>query len=162
MKVGEKNILIGVVLFVTVVMVYRTVVISQDENKDLGIPFYSTASKQVQNDALLAMKKLNCRDCHTLWTQRNIMQTVPSPPLDGIGSIRDEEWFFNYFSAKDPQTILPSRLKPEFRMPSYAALEQDQRRLLAKYMSSLKVEDWYLEETQKREYEKLTGKEYKP
>lgn len=162
MKPGEKNILIGVVLFVTVVMIYRTIVISQDENKDLGIPFYSTASRQVQNDALLAMKKLNCRDCHTLWTQRNIMQTVPSPPLDGIGSIRDEEWFFNYFSSKDPQAILPSRLKPEFRMPSYAALEQDQRRLLAKYMSSLKVEDWYLEETQKREYEKLTGKTYKP
>jgi len=162
MKAGEKNILIGVVVFVAVVMIYLTVVISQDGNKDQGIPFYSTAPKHVQNDALLMMKKLKCRDCHTLWTQRNIMQTVPSPPLDGIGSIRDEAWFFQYFSAEDPQTILPSRLKPEFRMPSYAALEQDQRRLLAKYMDSLKVEDWYLEETQKREYEKLTGKQYRP
>jgi len=29
-------------------------------------------------------------------------------------------------------------------------------------MASLKVEDWYLEETKKRAYEKLTGKEYTP
>lgn len=162
MKAGEKNILIGVVVFVVVVMAYRTFVISQEGGKDKGIPFYSTAEKQVQKNALLVMKKQKCRDCHTLWTQRNIMQTVPSPPLDGIGSIRSEDWFFNYFSATDPQAILPSRLKPEFRMPSYAALEEDQRRLLAKYMSSLKVEDWYLEDTKKREYEKLTGKEYTP
>ena len=162
MKAGEKNILIGVVVFVVVVMVYRTFVISQDGGKDKGIPFYSTAPKELQNEALLEMKKQKCRDCHTLWTQRNIMQTVPSPPLDGIGSIRDEEWLFNYFSAKDPQTILPSRLKPEFRMPSYAALPEERRRLLAKYMDSLKVEDWYLEETKKREYEKLTGEKYTP
>ncbi len=162
MKAGEKNILIGVVVFVVVVMVYRTFVISQDNNTDKGIPFYSTASKDVQKKALLAMKKLKCRDCHTLWTQRNIMQTVPSPPLDGIGSIRDEEWFYAYFSAENPQVILPSRLKPEFRMPSYASLDDGLRRLLAKYMDSLKVEDWYLEETKKREYEKLTGKKYTP
>ena len=57
---------------------------------------------------------------------------------------------------------MPSRLKPEFRMPSYAALPEERRRLLAKYMDSLKVEDWYLEETKKREYEKLTGEKYTP
>ena len=161
MKAGEKNILIGIVVFMAVVMAYRTFVISRDGG-DKGIPFYSTASKELQNEALLLMKKLKCRDCHTLWTQRNIMKTVPSPPLDGIGSLRDEDWFFNYFSAKDPQAILPSRLKPEFRMPSYVALQEDQRRLLAKYMGSLKVEDWYLEDTKKKEYEKLTGKKYTP
>ena len=47
-------------------------------------------------------------------------------------------------------------------MPSYAQLPESERRLLASYMASLKVKDWYLEETRKAEFEKLTGKEYKP
>ena len=42
-------------------------------------------------------------------------------------------------------------------MPSYAHLPEQERRLLAQYMASLKVEDWYLEATKKAEYEKLTG-----
>jgi hypothetical protein len=90
------------------------------------------------------------------------MQTVPAPALDGIGSLRSEKFFYEYFSAEDPKTILPSRLKEEFQMPSYAHLPEEDRRILAAYMSSLKVEDWYLEETRKREYEKLTGKKYQP
>jgi hypothetical protein len=47
-------------------------------------------------------------------------------------------------------------------MPSYAQLSDNERHLLASYMASLKVKDWYLEETRKAEYEKLTGKEYRP
>jgi len=54
------------------------------------------------------------------------------------------------------------RLKLEYRMPSYAQLPENERRLLASYMASLKVQDWYLEETRKAEYVKLTGKEYHP
>ena len=91
-----------------------------------------------------------------------MMQHVPAPALDGIGAIRDEKWLFNYFSAQDPGTILPSRLKKEYRMPSYAFLPEEDRRVLAKYMSSLKVKDWYLKETKKSEYEKLTGKKFQP
>jgi hypothetical protein len=47
-------------------------------------------------------------------------------------------------------------------MPSYAHLHENERRLLAQYLASLKVKDWYLEDTKKAEYEKLTGKDYKP
>ncbi len=89
-------------------------------------------------------------------------ELVPAPALDGIGSVRDEAWFYAYFSSPDPQAVLPSRLKPEFRMPSYLYLKEQDRRTLAAYMASLRVKDWYLEETKKAEYEKLTGKDYPP
>ena len=46
-------------------------------------------------------------------------------------------------------------------MPSYASLPEQDRRVLAQYLASLKVKDWYLEQTRKAEYEKLTGLEYK-
>jgi hypothetical protein len=52
-------------------------------------------------------------------------------------------------------------LKKEYQMPSYAALPETDRKLLAQYLSSLKVKDWYLDQTKKAEYEKLTGVEYK-
>ena len=90
------------------------------------------------------------------------MQSVPAPSLDGIGSLRTKEWLYSYFSSENPQSILPTRLKKEFQMPSYANLPESERELLAEYIGSLKVEDWYLEETKKKEYEKLTGLEYKP
>lgn len=47
-----------------------------------------------------------------------------------------------------------------YRMPSYAHLSEQERQTLAAYVASLKVQDWYLEETRKAEYEKLTGKPY--
>jgi hypothetical protein len=47
-------------------------------------------------------------------------------------------------------------------MPSFSQLPESDRHALAGYMASLKVKDWYLEETRKAEFEKLTGKEYKP
>jgi sulfur-oxidizing protein SoxX len=47
-------------------------------------------------------------------------------------------------------------------MPSYAHLSENERRLLARYMASLRVQDWYLEETRKAEHEKLTGEERRP
>jgi len=97
-----------------------------------------------------------------LWTVRDLIKAVPAPILDGIGSLHDESWFYQYFSAVNPQSILPSRLKAEYRMPSYAHLSENERRLLARYMASLKVQDWYLEETRKAEHEKLTGEERRP
>ncbi len=133
---------------------------AQEEGEDPGIPFYSTADKALQDAGAKLYKKYDCRDCHTIWGVRNPMQSVPSPSLDGIGSLKTEEWLFEYFSAPNPQEILPSRLKAEYQMPSFADLPEDERRTLARYFASLKVEDWYLEEVKKSEYEKLTGRSY--
>jgi hypothetical protein len=79
--------------------------------------------------------------------------------LDGIGSLRAETWIYDYLSASNPQSVLPSRLKKEYQMPSYANLSDEDRHVLSTYLASLKVKDWYLEQTKKSEYEKLTGKE---
>lgn len=158
MRVGEKNILIIMAVVAVGMMAYRGYQVATAP-PDPGIPFYTTASPELKRHAELVYRDNNCSDCHSLWTVRNMMQNVPAPRLDGIGSLHDEEWFYKYFSAENPQDILPSRLKQEYRMPSYAHIPDQQRRLLASYMSSLKVEDWYLEETRKSEFEKLTGEE---
>lgn len=162
MKRGEIAVLGVMVVLVGVSLVLN---LARKENKaepDLGIPFYSTATDDIARDAMDIYRKYDCKSCHSLWTVRNMLENVPAPKLDGIGSIRSEEWLYNYFSAENPQSILPSRLKQQFRMPSYAKLPEKDRRILASYMASLKVKDWYLQETRKAEYEKLTGKEYKP
>lgn len=130
--------------------------------EDKGIPYYTTASKELSQKARMLFDKYKCHDCHSLWTKRSIMQSVPAPALDGIGSFKTEQWFYEYLSAESPQEIVPSRLKKEYRMPSLADAPQEDRRNLAKYLASLKVEDWYREETEKRAYEKLTGKKYQP
>jgi len=160
MKKGEKGILVGIIGFVVVVMAVKGWMVSQDEEKDPGIPFYSTAPSEFAAKASVLYRKYKCRDCHLLGGLRNIMQAVPAPSLDGMGSLRDEEWLYHYFSAEDPQSIVPSRLKQRFQMPSFAGIPEADRRMLAGYIASLKVEDWYLEETKKAAYEKLTGKEY--
>lgn len=159
MRAGEKGILIFIAVLVIGMMGYRGLMAVKGE-KDPGIPFYTTASPELKHRAEALYKTLECSKCHSLWMVRNMMESVPAPALDGIGSLRDERWFYEYFSAENPQSILPSRLKPEFRMPSYAFLPDEERRVLAAYMASLKVEPWYLEETKKAEYEKLTGKPY--
>lgn len=134
----------------------------KEVDKDKGIPYYSTASKEQARDFMEVYRQQNCKGCHSLWTLKNMLETVPAPILDGLGSLHSEEWFYQYFSAPNPQSIVPSRLKLEYRMPSYAQLSEHDRHLLASYMASLKVQDWYLEETRKAEYEKLTGKDYHP
>jgi len=160
MKKGEKGILLVTIVVVVAFALINNYRKSQEEGEDKGIPFYTTASKEVQEKSSILYRALGCRDCHSLWGIRNAMQSVPSPSLDGIGSLKDEAWFYAYLSADDPQSILPSRLKAEYQMPSFAHLPEEERRLLAKYLSSLKVEDWYLEEVKKSEYEKLTGEDY--
>jgi hypothetical protein len=155
---GEKGILILIATVVLIYMVGRGYDLYRHPiSDDPGIPFYTTASQEVASKATDIIRRENCRDCHTLWATTTLMQFVPSPPLDGIGSLHDEEWFYKYFSAKDPQAILPSRLKQKYRMPSYADLPDNERHLLASYMASLKVKDWYLQEVKRIEYEKLTG-----
>lgn len=162
MKRGEKVIL-ALIAVSALIMAGRGFMASRsDEGPDKGIPFYSTASDELAHDAMVVYQQNDCKNCHTLWTVRDLTQNVPSPMLDGIGSLHDEDWFYKYFSAPDPQTILPSRLKPKYRMPSFARLSEKERRALSGYMASLKVKDWYLGETRKAEYEKLTGKDYHP
>lgn len=160
MKRGEKGVL--ALMAVTVLaMMGRNFWQVETAQPDRGIPFYSTASADLTRDGMEVYHKQGCKSCHSLWTVKNMMESVPAPALDGIGSLRSEEWFYQYFSSSNPQAILPSRLKQEYRMPSYAQLPEQERRWLAGYMASLKVKDWYLEETRKAEFEKLTGKEYR-
>lgn len=166
MKKGEKGILAFIGFAIVLGGGFKMISADKSADDDKGIPFYSTASPELQKTASTLMRQLNCRDCHKYGGAfggiTSLSQNVPAPPLDGIGSIRDEAWFYEYFSAQNPQSIIPSRLKLEFQMPSYATLSESERRMLATYMASLKVKDWYLEETKKTEYEKLTGKQYTP
>jgi cbb3-type cytochrome oxidase cytochrome c subunit len=159
MKRGELVVFAIMGLVVAGVLVRNSM---QNTAPDPGIPYYSTASGSLAARGSEIYHREGCKSCHSLWTVRNMMESVPAPALDGIGSLRDQDWFYRYLSASNPQTILPSRLKPQYRMPSYAALSEDDRRTLAAYLASLKVKDWYLAETRKAEYEKLTGKEYRP
>ena len=160
MRAGEKGILAIIAVIVIGMMGYRAMNLTDPDKRDPGIPFYSTATPELKHDAGTLYSRLGCSDCHSLWMVRNMMDSVPAPALDGIGSLRDEKWFYDYFSTENPQTILPSRLKPEYRMPSFAHLSDADRHLLAAYMASLKVKPWYLEETKKAEFEKLTGEKY--
>jgi L-cysteine S-thiosulfotransferase len=124
---------------------------------DREIPFYSTAPAPLAQSAADLLRKYSCRDCHSVWSVRDLTQAVPAPMLDGIGALRSEGWLYDYLSAPDPQRILPSRLKPQYRMPSYASLPQSERRALASYLASLQVKDWYLDQTRRLEHDKLTG-----
>lgn len=163
MRAGEKGILALIGVLVVGMMGYRAMNVTHlDSERDLKIPFYTTASPKLRHEAEQLYKRNNCSDCHSLWMVRNMLESVPAPALDGIGSLRDEKWFYDYLSAANPQQILPSRLKPEFRMPSYAALPEQERHALAAYLSTLKVRPWYLEDTKRAEYEKLTGRAYQP
>jgi sulfur-oxidizing protein SoxX len=161
-KRGEKAVFIGIMIFVIFMMARNLWTVETSKEIDKGIPYYTTASADLTRDAMDVYRKQNCKNCHSLWTVRNMLDNVPAPILDGLGSLHSEQWFYQYFSAENPQSIVPSRLKQEFRMPSYSQLSESDRHLLASYMAKLKVKDWYLEETRKAEFEKLTGKEYKP
>ncbi len=158
MRNGEKGIIVAMILSVVGLAVYKTVKHSADVGPDPGIPFYSTADPALITRAAKIMHANECKLCHRLWGTRDLMQSVPAPPLDGIGTLKTEAWLYDYFSAENPQSILPSRLKPQYRMPSLAKLTEAERRDLAAYMASLKVEDWYLEETKKAEHDALFGK----
>ena len=159
MKAGEKFVLVSIGLLVLFSVVRSELHVKEKHDND--IPFYSTASYDVASNAMDVIRKNNCKNCHSLWTLKDMLESVPAPMLDGIGSLRTEDWFYDYLSSPDPQKILPTRLKKEYAMPSYASLPEADRRLLAKYLSSLKVKDWYLEQTKEAEYKKLTGLEYK-
>lgn len=157
MKKGEKTILIVIAVIVVGMMGWNFHGQRDRTAEDSSIPFYSTASAELGRQAGELIRQHECRSCHSLWSLRDMMRAVPAPALDGIGSLRDRDWLYAYLSADDPQSILPSRLKKEYQMPSYAGLPERERRILAEYLASLRVEDWYLEETRMAECSKLTG-----
>jgi len=159
MRSGDR-LIIGLLGLVVVVAIAKGIYTANHPIEDKGIPFYSTLSEAEQRQGSDMYRDLSCRNCHTLWGIKNIMETVPAPSLDGIGSLRSEDWLYQYFSIKDPQKMLSTRLKKKYAQPSYANLPEQQRRFLAHYFASLKVKDWYLEETKASEYKKLTGKVY--
>lgn len=160
MKRGEAVILATMGVLVAGLMVRNAITLHSQSQRDPGIPFFSTADRALAREGGDIYRANNCRQCHSLWTIKSAFESVPAPALDGIGSLRSEEWLYRYFSAARPQDILPSRLKPEYHMPSFADLPEEQRQVLAKYMASLKVKDWYLDSVRAAEYERLTGKEY--
>jgi hypothetical protein len=155
MKGGEKFVLavVGALLVFGVVRNFLHVA----EPHETDIPFYSNASADVASKATDLYREYTCRSCHSLWSMKDVMQSVPAPMLDGIGSLRTESWLYDYLSSTNPQSILPSRLKKKYQMPSYASMPEADRKLMANYLASLKVKDWYLEQTKKDEQEKLTG-----
>lgn len=159
MRKGEIGIIGVMVASVVVLVVLKGQKTSLDD-ENLDVPFYSTASKEVTDRAAKILHEQQCKKCHSMWGVRDLSQAVPAPALDGMGMFRDEEWLYQYFSAEDPQEILPSRLKPEYRMPSYASLSEQERRDLANYVANLKVYDWFYEDAKQARYEKLTGKDY--
>jgi len=162
MRKGEKIILGAMLVSVIILITVKVIKHDPDAGEDPGIPYYSTASAEIEKSAAKTMHLFSCKKCHSLWGTRDFTQSVPAPSLDGMGMFRTEEWLYAYFSSENPQEMLPSRLKEEYRMPALVEATEQERRDLAKYIASLKVEPWYLEETKKARYEKLTGKEYKP
>ncbi len=157
MKTGERWIAVAVAAIFVFAVVKVFVFDAKQDADDKGIPFYSTADKATAKEASELYRQLSCRECHDLWGTRTFTQHVPAPSLDGIGSLRSEAWLYAYFSAKNPQEIIPSRLKKKYQMPSYAYLPEEKRRLLARYFASMKVKDWYLQETRKAEHLRRTG-----
>ena len=160
MRKGEKVILIAIAVGVLSWGGIRSFNIATNTEQDPGIPYFSTANQDLTSKAARIMRENKCKECHFLWGTRDLTLAVPAPPIDGVGSFRSEKWLFDYFSAEVPQDIVPTRLKPQYRHPSLAHLKLEDRKNLASYLASLKVEDWYFEETKKRRFEKLTGKSY--
>jgi Cytochrome c len=160
MRRGEAVIFATIGVVVVGLMVRNALSLRSGKDPDRGIPFYSTATPGLTREAGDLYRSNNCRQCHSLWTVKSAFESVPAPALDGIGSLRTEQWFYEYFSSPNPQNMLASRLKLEYRMPSLANLSDADRHTLAQYMASLKVQDWYLDATRAAEYEKLTGKAY--
>jgi len=159
MKRGERNLLLGIAAVIILLMIINGARRADVSSQERELPFYTTASKELQHDGGMLYKRLGCKSCHSLWSIRDIMKSVPAPALDGMGSLREREWLFTYFSAVNPQAIIPSRLKKEYQMPSFASLPESERHLLADYISSLKVKDWYLDDARKAECRKLTGED---
>ncbi len=122
------------------------------------LPFYNDLPENLKRQAGDLYRRYRCRNCHVIWGVRNVMQMPPAPSLDGIGSLRSEEWIYRYLSAKDPQQILPSRLKKQYRHPSYADIPEKHRRLLARYFAHMRVRADYLPQVRAAEQEALTGK----
>src|SRR3569623_464943 len=65
MRAGEKGILIFIAVLVVGTMVYKGFRNAVDE-KDPGVPFYTTASPELKHGAEVLYKRLECSNCHTM------------------------------------------------------------------------------------------------
>ncbi len=157
MKRGESLVFGAIAVFVAAGVLWTALKSPAPHQGD--VPFHSTAPAKLREAAGDLIRRYGCRECHSLSTVRSLLQAVPAPMLDGIGSLRSEAWLYDYLSAADPQSKLASRLKREYRMPSYASLPEAERRTLASYLASLRVDDWYLDQTRRLEHDKLTGED---
>jgi len=157
MKSGEKFVVVAIVVLLAFGVARTLTHVEEPHERD--IPFYSTATNEVASKATDIYRTNTCRSCHSLWSLKDVMQSVPAPMMDGIGSLHTEAWIYEYLSSPNPQSIIPSRLKKKYQMPSYASMPEADRKLLANYLASLKVKDWYLEQTKKEEHDKLTGED---
>ncbi len=157
MRKGERNIFLGIALTIIALMFFNGVRQQQASTQDRTLPFYTTSTDQQNRQAMNVYRHYDCKSCHALWTVKDIMRTVPAPALDGIGSLRTRDWLYKYMTATKPQEILPSRLKAEFRMPSYATMPEEDMKTLVDYLASLKAQDWYLNDLRRSECRKLTG-----
>src|SRR3569833_3896912 len=109
LRAGEKGILIFIAILVIGMMGYQAMRGIVGE-KDPGIPFYTTATPELKHQAESLYIRLGCSECHALWMVRSMMESVPATALDGIGSLRDEQWFYAYFFAELLQSVLLSWL----------------------------------------------------
>ena len=79
MKRGEK-IVFGLIALVVVATITRNIITLETQSKpDPGIPFYSTANAELAQAGALLYRNQQCRQCHSLWSVRNMMEAVPAP-----------------------------------------------------------------------------------
>ena len=77
MRAGEKGIFIFIAVLVIGMMAYRAMHVADlDEERDLGIPFYSDAPPELAHAAESLYKRQGCPDCHSLWMVRNMMLCI--------------------------------------------------------------------------------------
>ena len=98
MRRGEAVILATIGVVVAGVMVRNAISLhSRAPAGPRAFPFYSTAIRRLARAAGDLYRSNNCRQCHSLWTVKSAFESVPAPALDGIGSLRSEEWFYQLF-----------------------------------------------------------------
>ncbi len=122
--------LIAMVFFVSLAA-YLSRGVEEDYN-----PYYQEITEASEKGHQV-YRKYECYKCHRIIG----MGHLPGPKLDGLASRRSREWLENYLTSPDPQKIIPSRFKKEFRMPSYASMPKKEREQLLDYLLSLKMKE---------------------
>jgi len=112
----------------------------------VGVVVYNAPTKLMPNYQIesveagrgeLVYRHGGCSACHKIWN----LGGRKGGPLDGIGSRRDSAWLTAYLSTDDPQAMLPSEVKPIFKMPSFASMSEGERSDMVAFLVSLKMRD---------------------